>query len=122
MYPVRYIDPGLTTHLLLNRTQPCGGSEYTAPTTTIERRVVKISQELFVIESIDAASAFYVSGYEESAVMVVDGIGEFESTTFYMGKGTRLKRYAILNIPTRWVFCGKRYPPFWGSVPMMRPG
>ncbi|MDQ6975536.1 MAG: carbamoyltransferase C-terminal domain-containing protein [Mariprofundaceae bacterium] len=46
-----------------------------------------------------AASAFYVSGYDDAAVLVIDGIGEFESTTLYHGKGNRLSRLAQLDFP-----------------------
>ncbi len=46
-----------------------------------------------------AASAFYVSGYDAAAVMVVDGIGEFESSSFYVGEGTRLRRLRHFEYP-----------------------
>ena len=46
-----------------------------------------------------AASAFLVSPFEEAAVLVVDGIGEFESTTLYHGQGSRLRRLHSLVYP-----------------------
>lgn len=46
-----------------------------------------------------AASAFFVSGYDNSAVMVVDGIGEFETTSFFHGIGTRLHKLNHFEFP-----------------------
>ena len=46
-----------------------------------------------------AASAFFVSGYENSAVLVVDGIGEFETTSFFHGVGTRLHKLSHFEFP-----------------------
>lgn len=46
-----------------------------------------------------AASSFYVSGYENSAVMVVDGIGEFETTSFYHGIDSRLHKLSHYEFP-----------------------
>ena len=46
-----------------------------------------------------AASAFFVSPFEEAAVLVVDGIGEWESTTSYRGTGNRLERLGSIGFP-----------------------
>ena len=46
-----------------------------------------------------AASAFFVSPFDEAAVLVVDGIGEWESTTWYRGAGNRLERLGSLGFP-----------------------
>ena len=46
-----------------------------------------------------AASAFFASPYEESAVLVLDGVGEFETTTLWHGKGNKLKQIKSLNFP-----------------------
>ena len=37
-----------------------------------------------------AASAFYASGFEKSAVLTVDGVGEWSTTTWGVGSGTSL--------------------------------
>lgn len=43
-----------------------------------------------------AASAFYPTNWNEAAVLVVDGVGEFETVSIWHGKGNRLeKKYAI---------------------------
>jgi carbamoyltransferase len=46
-----------------------------------------------------AASAFFVSPFAEAAVLVIDGIGEWESTTSYLGSGNRLERLASIGFP-----------------------
>jgi carbamoyltransferase len=46
-----------------------------------------------------AASSFFVSQYDEAAIMVIDGIGEFESTTLYKGKGNRLEQIEQIEFP-----------------------
>ncbi len=38
-----------------------------------------------------AASAFYVSGFKESLILIADGMGEQHSTTVAMGNGNRIK-------------------------------
>lgn len=64
-----------------------------------------------------AASAFYVSGYEESAVLVVDGIGEFESTTFFKGEGTRLNKLRHFEYPDSLGFLWEKMSAFLGFSP-----
>ena len=39
-----------------------------------------------------AAGAFFPSGYDNSAILVADGTGESESTSFYMGEGNSISR------------------------------
>jgi carbamoyltransferase len=46
-----------------------------------------------------AASAFFASPYEESAVLVLDGVGEFETTTLWYGKDNKLKQIKSLKFP-----------------------
>ena len=46
-----------------------------------------------------AASAFFVSPYEEAAVVVVDAVGEHESTTIWKGSGSELTSVASLSYP-----------------------
>jgi len=61
-----------------------------------------------------AASAFYVSGYDESAVMVIDGIGEFETCTFYHGQGSTLKRIQHFEYPNSLGFLWEKLSAFLG--------
>jgi carbamoyltransferase len=46
-----------------------------------------------------AASAFYASGFEESAILVFDGHGEENSTTVFRGQGKKIELLREINIP-----------------------
>jgi carbamoyltransferase len=46
-----------------------------------------------------AASAFYASPFEEAAVLTLDRGGEWLSTTLQHGRGTRLRRLAVVRNP-----------------------
>lgn len=46
-----------------------------------------------------AASAYHLSGYSDAAVLVADGIGEFDSTTRWHGKEGRLKLLHAIPYP-----------------------
>ena len=45
------------------------------------------------------ASAFFVSPYEEAAVLSVDGMGDFVSTMWGTGRGNRLEVLGSVNFP-----------------------
>lgn len=46
-----------------------------------------------------AASAFYTSPYESAAVLCVDGVGEWATTTLWHGRGNDLRAVAELRFP-----------------------
>jgi len=46
-----------------------------------------------------AASAFFPSPFEEAAILVVDGVGEFATTTIGAGRGNRIVLHRQLNFP-----------------------
>jgi carbamoyltransferase len=46
-----------------------------------------------------AASAYYCSGFEESAILVFDGHGEENATTIFRGEGKGIARLREINIP-----------------------
>lgn len=46
-----------------------------------------------------AASAFFPSPYESAAVLCVDGVGEWATTTLWHGRGTRLDSLAEIRFP-----------------------
>lgn len=46
-----------------------------------------------------AASAFFPSPYESAAVLAVDGVGEWATTTLWHGTGTQLRQLAELRFP-----------------------
>ncbi|MEO0454641.1 MAG: carbamoyltransferase [Verrucomicrobiota bacterium] len=46
-----------------------------------------------------AASAFFPSPFEEAAILTIDGVGEWASSTIGMGKGNRIEIIKQLNFP-----------------------
>ena len=46
-----------------------------------------------------AASAFFPSPYEKSAILCLDGVGELETTTAWMGDGNNIKALWQINFP-----------------------
>ncbi|MBG87097.1 MAG: hypothetical protein CMO80_09385 [Verrucomicrobiales bacterium] len=46
-----------------------------------------------------AASTFYVSPYEESAILTLDGVGEWDTVTIGHGKGNQIKLLKSLHFP-----------------------
>jgi carbamoyltransferase len=46
-----------------------------------------------------AASAFLYSGFEEAAVLTVDGVGEWATTTYGLGRGNRLTAFEQVEFP-----------------------
>lgn len=46
-----------------------------------------------------AASAFYPSPFEEAAILTVDGVGEWATTTIGHGKGDKIKILRQLDFP-----------------------
>ena len=51
-----------------------------------------------------AASAFYVSPFEEAAILVMDALGERDCTSFFLGRGTRITRLRSWPFPHSWGF------------------
>ncbi|GAA3746524.1 carbamoyltransferase family protein [Salinactinospora qingdaonensis] len=46
-----------------------------------------------------AASAFFPSPYEKAAVLTIDGVGEWETTSIWRGDGTALEQIAAIHYP-----------------------
>ena len=46
-----------------------------------------------------AASAFYPSPFEEAAVLTMDGVGEWATTSAAMGNGNRLEIFQEIHFP-----------------------
>lgn len=61
-----------------------------------------------------AASCYNVSPFDEAAVLVVDGIGEFETTSLYRGTGSRLERIDSLAYPHSLGFLWEKISQFLG--------
>jgi carbamoyltransferase len=61
-----------------------------------------------------AASAFFVSPFAEADILVIDGIGEFESTTFYTGKDSKFTHLNSINYPNSIGFLWEKLSTFLG--------
>ena len=66
-----------------------------------EKLGVGIGEELYFPEHHEshAASAFYPSPFDEAAVLTLDGVGEWASTTIGHGKGNRLELLEEMRFP-----------------------
>jgi carbamoyltransferase len=46
-----------------------------------------------------AASSYYLSGYEEAAILTVDGVGDWPTTTYGWGKGPQIELFEQVEFP-----------------------
>lgn len=46
-----------------------------------------------------AASSFYYSGFNEAAILTVDGVGEWSTTTYGIGSGGKIELFEEVNFP-----------------------
>lgn len=46
-----------------------------------------------------AASSYYFSGFEEAAVLTVDGVGDWPTTSYNVGRGASLERFEQVDFP-----------------------
>nr|ADU90661.1 putative carbamoyltransferase family protein [Collimonas sp. MPS11E8] len=61
-----------------------------------------------------AASAFHVSPFEKAAVLVIDGIGEWASTSLYYGDGATLRKEYDFLFPNSLGFVWEKLSKFLG--------
>lgn len=61
-----------------------------------------------------AASSFFVSPFDSAAVLVIDGIGEFESTTSYYGEGNSIRKIQSIAFPNSLGFLWEKLSKFMG--------
>lgn len=61
-----------------------------------------------------AASAFHVSPFDKAAVLVIDGIGEWASTSLYYGDGLTLKKERDFLFPNSLGFVWEKLSKFLG--------
>lgn len=61
-----------------------------------------------------AGSAYFVSPFDEAAILIVDGIGEYESTILYKGKGNKIKRIRSITYPHSLGFLWEKFSQFLG--------
>ena len=46
-----------------------------------------------------AASSYFFSGFDEAAILTVDGVGDWPSTTYGSGQGTQISRFEQVDFP-----------------------
>jgi carbamoyltransferase len=64
-----------------------------------------------------AASAFYASPFDRAAVLVVDGMGEWPTTSLYQGIDNRLQPLATINFPQSLGFYYSAFTEYFGFSP-----
>ena len=55
--------------------------------------------EIFDHHLSHAASSYYFSGFDESAILTVDGVGDWATTTYGYGKGSQIERFEQVDFP-----------------------
>ncbi|WP_158794840.1 carbamoyltransferase N-terminal domain-containing protein [Granulicella sp. L60] len=55
--------------------------------------------EIFEHHASHAASSFYLSGFEEAAILTVDGVGDWATTTYGFGKNAQIERFEQVDFP-----------------------
>ena len=70
--------------------------------TSLSLSEARVRERLHWVEHHPAhlASAFFVSPFEDAAVCAIDGFGDFVSTSFAMGRGSRLEVLDRVFFPT----------------------
>ena len=61
-----------------------------------------------------AASTFLVSPFKKAAILVIDGIGEFDSTTLYSGNDKQLKKIKAIFFPNSLGFLWEKVCKYMG--------
>ncbi len=64
-----------------------------------------------------AASAFYASPFDRAAVLVVDAMGEWPTTSLYQGVGNRLEPLLMTNFPHSLGFYYSAFTEYFGFRP-----
>jgi len=68
--------------------------------TTVRKELGYTGEVLFTTHhEAHAASAFFPSPFEEAAIITLDGVGEWQSTTFSVGSGNRIEMLKEINFP-----------------------
>ena len=60
---------------------------------------IKVKFHNFSHHLCHAASVYYPSSFEDAAILVIDAIGEIESTSFYHAKDNKIKKILQYNFP-----------------------
>ena len=64
-----------------------------------------------------AASAYFASPFDDAAVLVVDGVGEWAATTFFHARGKEIRRLRTVSLPHSIGFCYSAFTEYMGFEP-----
>lgn len=64
-----------------------------------------------------AASTYFASPYDQAAILVVDGVGEWSATTFYQAQGPHIHRLQSLSLPHSIGFFYTAFTEYMGFEP-----
>ena len=64
-----------------------------------------------------AASAYYPSGFDESLILVIDGVGEFETLSVWKGKGKSITKLESKTLPYSLGYLYAAFTAFLGFMP-----
>jgi carbamoyltransferase len=64
-----------------------------------------------------AASAYFASPFDQAAILVVDGVGEWSATTFFRAEGNRIKRLQAISLPHSIGFYYSAFTEYLGFEP-----
>lgn len=68
--------------------------------TTIQKQLGYTGEVLFTNHhEAHAASAFFPSPFEDAAIVTLDGVGEWQSTTYSVGRGNKIEMLKEINFP-----------------------
>jgi carbamoyltransferase len=69
-----------------------------------------------------AASAYYASGWDQAAILVLDGSGEERATSFFVGQGTALRECGHIDLPDSLGWFYAAITAYLGFVPYEEEG
>jgi carbamoyltransferase len=64
-----------------------------------------------------AASAYFASPFDQAAILVVDGVGEWSATTFYQAEKHRIERLRAVSLPQSIGFFYSAFTEYLGFEP-----
>ena len=84
-------------------------AEFKSLDPSIEEKIIKFKIHQVEHHRSHLASAFFASPFEESAILSIDGSGDFTTTMIAVGKGNKIEVLDSIDFP---VSCGLFYTAF----------
>ena len=93
---VWYEDPYLKS---LRQIQSGQGFQFTHPKKYLQKYNITAPVETVKHHESHAAGGYFTSRFDEAAILVIDAIGEFDTTTIWHGKGMKLEKKFSIKYP-----------------------